>query len=223
MSSSSGPRVSPEARAGSGLAFHQAARKLDVDLQIVFGRAVDEPNPCSRIHGGIYDLISPENTDGVVMISTVLAAHCGVPGLSRFVERFGDLALASVGVELPAVPSVIVDNQRAMDIVIEHVIGHHRRRSTCRRSATPSSRAWRTWAWARRSSHASTTRGAISCRSPRCGTEHASTSRPSSTACPTTSDASSRRGCGRRKPSRISSRWGVRVTPRRRRSTSTTS
>lgn len=122
-----------------GEAFHEAARKRDLALNVIFGRGIDEPNPSSRVHAGIYDLIRPENTDGVVMISTLLAAHCGVPGLTRFVERFGALPVASVGVELPGVPSVILDNLGAMDIVVEHVVAHHRRRRVAFLAGAPGS------------------------------------------------------------------------------------
>lgn len=122
-----------------GEAFHDAARRLNVDLSLVFGRAIDEPGPFSKVHAGIYDMIQPHNADGVVLISTVLAAHCGVEGMSRFVARFGTLPVASVGVELPSVPSVMIDNRGAMDAVVEHVVGHHRRRRVVFLAGTPDS------------------------------------------------------------------------------------
>jgi DNA-binding LacI/PurR family transcriptional regulator/signal transduction histidine kinase len=122
-----------------GEAFHEAACRLDVDLSLVFGRAVDEPSPFSSVHAGIYDLVQPHNADGVVMISTVLAAHCGTEGMIRFAKRFGELPIASVGVELPSVPSVLVDNLNAMEAVVEHVVGQHRRRKVAFLAGTPGS------------------------------------------------------------------------------------
>jgi len=122
-----------------GEAFHEAGRRLDVDISLVFGRAVDEPSPFSKVHAGIYDLVQPHNADGVVLISTVLAAQCGVEGMNRFAQRFGTLPVASVGVGLPSVPSIVVDNLGAMEKIVEHVVGHHRRRKVAFLAGTPDS------------------------------------------------------------------------------------
>ncbi|HEY3495212.1 MAG TPA: substrate-binding domain-containing protein, partial [Polyangiaceae bacterium] len=107
-------------------AFHDAATALDVDLVILFGRGLDEPNPFSKSHNAVFDF--PNSADGVVAVSTVLASHCGVAGVSALLERYGKLPRVSVGVELPGVASVIVDNQLAMEAVVEHVVAAHGRR-----------------------------------------------------------------------------------------------
>jgi DNA-binding LacI/PurR family transcriptional regulator/signal transduction histidine kinase/ActR/RegA family two-component response regulator len=119
-------------------AFHEGAKKFNVDLLIVFGRALEEPNPFSKPHNGIFDLIEARSAQGVVAVSSVLAAHCGAEGMSRFLrERYAALPQVSVGVALPGVPSVVVDNVAAMQAVVEHVVGHHRRRRVAFLAGTP--------------------------------------------------------------------------------------
>jgi DNA-binding LacI/PurR family transcriptional regulator/signal transduction histidine kinase/ActR/RegA family two-component response regulator len=118
-------------------AFHDAAQKLDLELVLLFGRALREPNPFSKSHNAIFDLIEPRHTDGVVAISTVLASNCGPSGVSRFLDRYAGLPIVSVGAELPRVPSVIVDNQGAMEAVVDHVISAHGRRRIAFLAGTP--------------------------------------------------------------------------------------
>jgi DNA-binding LacI/PurR family transcriptional regulator/signal transduction histidine kinase/ActR/RegA family two-component response regulator len=111
-----------------GEAFHEAATKLEVDLLIFFGRGLEEPNPFSTPHNRIYELIEARSADGVVVVSTLLAAHSGAAGLKRLVERYAGLSVVSLGLELPELPSVVVDHQRAMEELVEHVVVTHGRR-----------------------------------------------------------------------------------------------
>jgi DNA-binding LacI/PurR family transcriptional regulator/signal transduction histidine kinase/CheY-like chemotaxis protein len=119
--------------------FHEAAEKLGVDLLILFGRALDEPSLFSRPHNGIFELIERRNVDGVVMASGLLAAHCGLEGVTKFAEGYAGVARVSLGLELPGVPSVIVDNEGAMDHMVEHLIVEHGLRRIAFLAGTPDS------------------------------------------------------------------------------------
>jgi DNA-binding LacI/PurR family transcriptional regulator len=112
-------------------ALDEHCRTRDVNLITVYGRAIDEPNPRSKVFNAIYDLIDTPQVDGIIILSTTLAAHCGAQGIARFAHRFRHLPLCSVGVAIPNVPSVVTDNEHGVNAVMEHMLGHH----GCRRIA----------------------------------------------------------------------------------------
>ena len=117
--------------------FDAKCRELDLDLFVVFGRAVDEPQASLRAHNQIFDLMRSDSFDAVIVVSTLLAAHCGAQGMSRFVERYKGKPLCSVGVELPGVPSILVDNRPGMEASLEHMLVHHGHRRIAFVAGTP--------------------------------------------------------------------------------------
>ncbi|HET9955779.1 MAG TPA: substrate-binding domain-containing protein [Polyangiaceae bacterium] len=112
-------------------ALHAKSREYDVDLVFVYGRALDEPHPHCASSNAIFEHVHPEASDGVIVLSTCLAAHGGSASVARLMARFEGLPCCSIGVELPRVPSVLVDNQRGMASAVEHLISVH----GCRRLA----------------------------------------------------------------------------------------
>jgi DNA-binding LacI/PurR family transcriptional regulator/signal transduction histidine kinase/ActR/RegA family two-component response regulator len=112
-------------------AFDQKCRELDLDLLMVFGRALDDPNPGSACHNEMFELMHPERVDGVVILSSSLGSHGGVPSIRRLVERLPPMPIVSFGVVVPEVPSLVIDNLGGMRTVIEHLAREH----GCRRIA----------------------------------------------------------------------------------------
>src|SRR5690606_2702716 len=106
-------------------AFHARCTELDLDLFIVFGRAVEEPHPWGPANNAIFDLVGSRTVDGIVSISTSLGSYCGPEGMRRFLERYRGLPSCSVGVPLERVPSVLVDNEGGMKSVVDHLIEEH--------------------------------------------------------------------------------------------------
>lgn len=114
----------PQLRAG----VDASCRARDFDLLIVVGRPFDHPDPVSRIHNGIYELLNQHSADGVIFLSASLSTYTGPERIATFRERFGSLPVCSVGVEVPGVPSIVVDNRPGMVALVEHVIGVHGKR-----------------------------------------------------------------------------------------------
>ena len=53
-------------------AFQRKCCELDLDLLLVFCRALDEPNSGSAGHNEIFELMQPGRVDGVVILSSSL-------------------------------------------------------------------------------------------------------------------------------------------------------
>jgi diguanylate cyclase (GGDEF)-like protein len=74
----------------------------------------------------IYDLAGPENVDGMMILSGTLGNRVGQNELARFCERYRPLPMCSIAVELPGMPSVLVDNAAGMRAALVHLLLDHR-------------------------------------------------------------------------------------------------
>lgn len=113
-------------------ALDERARQLDLDMLFVFGRALDEPRQGAVAHNVVFDLLDGGAVDGVIVVSTLLSGHTGPAGVIQFLEsRYRGVARVSLGMPVPGVPSVVVDNRFGMRALIDHLIEAH----GCRRVA----------------------------------------------------------------------------------------
>ena len=103
-------------------------RERGYNLLVVYGRALEDPAAASAPHNAIFELVGPENVDGLVLVSSCLAAHTGADGVARLAQRYPSLPLCSLGIEVPAIPSIVADNVQGMEAVIDHLISVHGRR-----------------------------------------------------------------------------------------------
>lgn len=112
-------------------AFDEATRRLDANLLVIVGRALEEPDPSQAVQNAVYDLIHPDCVDGVILMAGSLASHAGLNGVADLCKRLPRLALCSVGAAIAGVPAVLHDSRAAMEALVEHVTGVH----GCRRVA----------------------------------------------------------------------------------------
>ena len=107
----------------------QAAQEQNLNVVTFVGREIDSPQSLERQANAIYELISAEKLSGAVVMSSGLGIHVGHDGMQAFCARFGNRPLVSLQMELPGVPSILVDSYRGMREVIDHLIeAHHCRR-----------------------------------------------------------------------------------------------
>ncbi len=112
-------------------AFDAACSEHDINLLILAGRPVENPDPWDAAHNSIFELSRAAGVDGVVFASACLAHHSGSAGVERFAVHFRGVPTCSLGLELPDVPSVVLDNRSGMETLVEHIVGEH----GCRRVA----------------------------------------------------------------------------------------
>lgn len=106
-------------------AIDARCRERGHNLIVVYGRALEDPAPASVPHNAIFNRLTPEIVDGILLISSCLAALSGVEGLQRLAGRCQPFPLCSIGIEVPGVPSVVADNAPGMARVLEHLIVEH--------------------------------------------------------------------------------------------------
>ena len=57
--------------------------------------------------------------------------------MARLVERFAGATMCSIGIELPGVPSLVLDNRPGMEAVVEHLVRDHGCRKIAFLAGTP--------------------------------------------------------------------------------------
>jgi DNA-binding LacI/PurR family transcriptional regulator/signal transduction histidine kinase len=73
----------------------------------------------------IYNLVSSSNVEGLIVLSASLGQTCGTSSLIGFLQRFSPIPIVSIGLDLPGIPSVVVDNGTGMRELTDHLIKHH--------------------------------------------------------------------------------------------------
>jgi DNA-binding LacI/PurR family transcriptional regulator/signal transduction histidine kinase/FixJ family two-component response regulator len=106
-------------------AVNASCRELDINLYIVIGRGLEDPTPAGRVHNRVYEWLHPETIDGVILLATSLAAHAGTDAVARLCSKYLPIPICCLGIAVPGVPSVVVDNRLGMRAVVEHLVHDH--------------------------------------------------------------------------------------------------
>jgi sigma-B regulation protein RsbU (phosphoserine phosphatase) len=102
------------------------ARRHGCDLLIVLGRELEHVDLNERAQNEIFEWLGPSSVDGVIALTGVLVNFAGPKSVLRLLERLAPTPAVSIGVELPGVPSITIDNAAGMRAVVEHLIDVHR-------------------------------------------------------------------------------------------------
>lgn len=101
------------------------AQTNDISLMVFAGGVLCDPREGFQAQRNIiYDLISAEHVDGLVMTSS-LGNYVAPEQLKEFFQRYAALPKASSGREVAGVPSVIVENKQAFHDALVHLIVEH--------------------------------------------------------------------------------------------------
>lgn len=118
-------------------ALHARCRRSGHHLLLVYGGPVDAPHPIDAADNSIYGLLGPQSVDGIVVVSSLLSTYCGPEGVAGFVQRCGHARMCSIGIELPGLPSLVLDNRPGMEAVVDHLVRVHNRRNIAFLAGTP--------------------------------------------------------------------------------------
>ncbi len=101
------------------------AREHDLDCICFEGGALNSPFTHEAARNVAYDLPGPENVDGLAILSASISHYIPQKNMESFFRKFESLPLVSVALEMPGVPSVMVDNQRGLRSLITHLARDH--------------------------------------------------------------------------------------------------
>ncbi len=102
-----------------------AAREHGANLLAFAGGILRSPHGFDAQANALYELVGPENVDGLVIDGGLLSHYVGLEALQDFCERYRDLPRVVVEVALKGIPSVLVDFYQGMRDVVAHLIETH--------------------------------------------------------------------------------------------------
>ncbi len=108
-----------------------AAAEQDVNLICFAGGGLNSPERFGRQRNKIFDLVSAESVDALLLMSGTLGNYIGPAEMTRFCERFDAVPICSIAVALEGIPSILVDNATGMRQAVVHLIHTH----NCKRIA----------------------------------------------------------------------------------------
>ena len=106
-------------------ALEAKCRQDGHNLLLLYGGPLDAPGPMGAADNALFRALSPGSFDGIVVVSSMLAAFCGPDTVARLLENYRLASLCSLGLALPGVPSLVLDNRGGMEATVEHLVREH--------------------------------------------------------------------------------------------------
>jgi len=101
------------------------AQERDVNLLFFVGESLRSPYGFEAQANAIYDLVSPDRVDGLILMSGSLGNFLSLEEFRDFLQRFRPLPIVNIGLPVEGFPCVVVDNRRGMREAIAHLIEFH--------------------------------------------------------------------------------------------------
>jgi DNA-binding LacI/PurR family transcriptional regulator/serine phosphatase RsbU (regulator of sigma subunit) len=103
----------------------ETTKRSDNNMVVAVGRWLNSPKPIDSIQNDIFHHLKNPGTDGIVVASGCLSHYVSQEELAQFVAKFAPLPVISISVQVPGVPSLIVDNRRGQQQIVDHLIESH--------------------------------------------------------------------------------------------------
>lgn len=109
-------------------AVSQEANRRGLAVLTFAGGRLGAPIVVEASQNRIFDLVATPRIEGVISLSATLAHFRGAEGLSAVFSRYAPTPVVSIGIALPGIPSLVVDNVGGMAAGVRHLLEHHGRR-----------------------------------------------------------------------------------------------
>jgi DNA-binding LacI/PurR family transcriptional regulator/GAF domain-containing protein len=105
-----------------------AAQKHRVNLLCFVGASPRYPTGFDAQANILYDLVTPENVDGVVSWASTIGNYMTAEEIAAFHEHYRPLPVVGIGRTLEGIPSLLMESYNGMREAVDHLIEVHGRR-----------------------------------------------------------------------------------------------
>jgi signal transduction histidine kinase/DNA-binding LacI/PurR family transcriptional regulator/ActR/RegA family two-component response regulator len=102
-----------------------AARAQRANLICFSGKELERPDNFYAQAGVVFDLVSPEHLDGLIIWTTTLQQFVGQQKMVEFCQQYQPLPMISVEQVMAGLPSLVVDEKQGMFAAVSHLIEVH--------------------------------------------------------------------------------------------------
>lgn len=102
-----------------------AARKCDLNLLVFVGRSLDSPNAMDAAQNRVYEYVARAPVDGVILAAASLGVFTGPAAVHELCSSLSHLPCCCISMEVPGIPSVIIDNVSGTRKLVDHLIETH--------------------------------------------------------------------------------------------------
>jgi len=117
-----------EARVGQEIwsGVSAAAKDYQINLVSIPGGCLRDTRDYTEQRNILYDLIDNQNIDGVISWTSTLSNYIDSNEILHFhKKRFPGLPIIGIGMEIPGIPSIILDSAIGQYLLVEHLIESH--------------------------------------------------------------------------------------------------
>jgi len=108
------------------VAAEREAREQNLDFVAISGGmlGIELQHPKSFV----FDVVGPHNVDALLICAHTIGHHVLPDQIAAFVQRYAELPCVCLGVEMPGMCSLLMNNEVGMYTVVKHLIVAHDRR-----------------------------------------------------------------------------------------------
>lgn len=102
-----------------------ACDRKNIHLLIISDEEPGHPDYPFQDEYSLFHHIDGESIDGLILLSGALAVYLGTQGLADYLAPLKAIPMVSLGLVLPEIPSILVDNERAVIEMVDHLVKDH--------------------------------------------------------------------------------------------------
>lgn len=106
----------------------EEAEKLGISLIFFGGQRLGSPVGYEALDNIAFNLAGRSRLSALVVMTNVIGTYLTQDDLFSFIKSLKKVPLVSVGVAIPGIPSVCIDNAGGMVAMADHLVNVHRRR-----------------------------------------------------------------------------------------------
>jgi DNA-binding LacI/PurR family transcriptional regulator/signal transduction histidine kinase len=108
--------------------IEEEAKARGWDLVCFAGGELGSSDQTKHMRNRAFDMARSGGLDGLIILAPALGNRLSPTEVSTWLTDLQTLPMVSIGIELPGIPSILVDNEAGMRAMVEHVVAHHDRR-----------------------------------------------------------------------------------------------
>lgn len=112
-----------EAQIFSGI--KKMASEKNINILTFCGNQLSSDKGDESGNNAIYNLINTANMDGIIILAGNLFNYTDKDEKKAFLKRFENIPVVGISVPLRNIPSVVFDNNKAVEMILEHLITKH--------------------------------------------------------------------------------------------------